>query len=90
MELDNHTEADEEKLPYDQQEVSKAFETIKNAMALDTPEKPGSYAHSWHCNIAVAFYDAVGDELGHDTAHRIGNDAASRFMKLCFDVNTEA
>ena len=70
-------------------EVAEAFETIKQAMIDDEPSKPGSYAHSWHCNIAMMCYDAMlecpGD--GHDH-HAIANDAASRFMKLCFDVET--
>jgi len=30
------------------------------------------------------------DTLKHEQAHKIGNDAASRFMKLCFDVETSA
>ena len=29
------------------------------------------------------------DAFTFDDAHRIGNDAASRFMKLCFDVDTK-
>ena len=71
-------------------EIEKAMNVLKQAMIDDTPEDNGSYAHSWHCNIAMACYDAMmqteGD--GHDH-HAIANDAASRFMKLCFDVNTE-
>ena len=71
--------------------TKEAFETIKQAMIDDGPSEPGSYAHSWHCNIAMMCYDAMmqseGD--GHDH-HAIANDAASRFMKLCFDVDTKA
>ena len=79
---------------YDQVEVSKAFEVIRAAMVKDCPEQPGSYAHSWHCNIAMMCYDAIRgsdkNQLGHNTAHEIGNDAASRFMKVCFVVVTKA
>jgi hypothetical protein len=82
---------------YDRDEVQKAFETIKQAMQADAPEEPGSYAHSWHCNIAMMCHDAIVDadlELDREgqriDPHKTGNDAASRFMKLCFDVNTKA
>jgi len=84
------------------QEVSKAFNTIKTEMLADCPDKKGSYAHSWHCNIAMMCYDAiisainkipkttVDDIQAHLDALAISNDAASRFMKLCFDVTTKA
>jgi len=79
---------------YDQTEVAKAFHTIKAAMKKDCPEEPGSYAHSWHCNIAMAVYDSFGNEpelqvISHEAAHSMSNEAASRFMKLCFDVDTK-
>ena len=79
-------------------ETVKAFAVIKQAMIDDEPSVGGSYAHSWHCNIAMMCYDAIltDDEqristqkVGHETARGIGNDAASRFMKLCFDVETK-
>ena len=76
-----------------QDKVKEAYETIKQAMIDDEPEKPGSYAHSWHCNIAMMCADAIHDDdtesLTWEDAHRIGNEAASRFMKLCFDVETK-
>jgi hypothetical protein len=69
--------------------TEKAFSVIKQAMKEDGPEKKGSYAHSWHCNIAMMVHDAI---LAHDDqvdfAHKVGNDAATRFMKLCFGVDT--
>ena len=75
-----------------EQDIPEAMDTLKKSMA-DT--EPGSYAHGWHCNIAMMCYDAIMAETGesfrpmiHDQAHKIGNDAASRFMKLCFDVET--
>ena len=73
-------------------EIEIAFKTLKKAMR-DDPD----YAHSWHCNIAMMCYDSiraaenmVDDDLAHEDALKVGNDAASRFMKLCFDVNTES
>ena len=82
-------------------DTKEAFEVIKQAMINDDPSKPGSYAHSWHCNIAMMCYDAILvhnvealDEysgiMSSSDAHVIGNDAASRFMKLCFNVETSA
>jgi len=75
---------------FDQKSFEKAFNVIKQAMMDDEPSKPGSIAHGWHCNIAMACYDAMlqteGD--GHEH-HKIANNAASRFMKLCFDVETK-
>ena len=81
-------------------EVADAFEVIKKAMQDDNPSEAGSYAHSWHCNIAMMCYDAIlkheitvydpySAEMSHNDALEVGNDAASRFMKLCFDVETK-
>ena len=76
------------------EKIAEAMEVLKQAMIDDGPGEPGSYAHSWHCNIAMMCYDAMmgyGD-IGLDDftngAHKVSNDAASRFMKLCFDVET--
>ena len=60
-------------------------------MIDDEPEKHGSYADSWHCNIAMCCYDAIRDACTtqtHINAHKVGNDAANRFMQLCFGVKT--
>lgn len=76
-------------------EIEEAMNVIKQAMIDDNPSEPGSYAHSWHCNIAMMCADAVLDSgvvvgpLYQSDAREIGNDAASRFMKLCFDVETK-
>lgn len=77
--------------------IKEAMEVIKQAMIDDNPTEKGSYSHSWHCNIAMMCYDAMAkaaeqtDELfNHNDAHAIANDAASRFMMLCFDVETRA
>jgi len=77
--MNKHTEA----------EVQAAFNVIKQAMVEDNPSEQGSYAHAWHCNIAMAVYDECTDDISKTDAVRIGNDAASRFMKLCFDVDTK-
>ncbi|PHS71950.1 MAG: hypothetical protein COB22_05905 [Cycloclasticus sp.] len=75
--------------------VQEAFAVLKQAMIDDGAAEQGGYAHSWHCNIAMMCYDAIKDNksdlpLTSFEAREIGNDAASRFMKLCFDVDTEA
>jgi len=91
-ELENISKKEDE---MDNDKVSEAFEIIKQAMIKDNPSERGSLAHSWHCNIAMMCSDAIGTDkaasrLTFEDAHRIGNDAASRFMKLCFDVETNA
>ncbi len=74
-------------------ETAEALQVLKQAMEADT--EPGSYAHSWHCNIAMMCYDAQMsayegvEDMIHDDIRAISNDAASRFMKLCFDVETK-
>ena len=79
--------------------IAEAMEVLRQAMIDDNPSELGSYAHAWHCNIAMMCYDAIkahdvelfdmdSAEMSHEDAHKVGNDAASRFMKLCFDVET--
>lgn len=64
--------------------VAKAFEVLKQAMHDDF-----EFAWSWHCNIAMAFYDELGPLITPSgTSHEVANRAAARFMKLCFDVDT--
>ena len=73
--------------------VQDAFAVLKQAMIDDGEGEQGGYAHSWHCNIAMMCYNAIqvgADEIPHERALLIGNEAATRFMKLCFDVDTEA
>lgn len=62
--------------------VPDAFNVLKKAMQ-DDPE----YAWSWHCNLAMSFYDEIETCESND-AHVICNHAASRFMRLCFDIDT--
>jgi len=66
--------------------ISDAFDVLKQEMKDDA--RPGSLAHAWHCNIAMSVYDECTSDISHDDAHKIGNRAASRFMKMCFDVKT--
>jgi len=77
---------------YEQDEVKNALKVIQSAMKADNPKEPGSYAHSWHCNIAMACHDSILslDARRIDLARKAGNDAAARFMRICFDVETQS
>ena len=57
-------------------DIKTAFGALKKAMKKDP-----DYAWSWHCNIACSVMDA-------GATHKVANDGAGRFMKLCFDVDT--
>jgi len=65
-------------------EVTEAMDTMRAAFKEDP-----NFAYTWHCNIAMACYDSMGDELPHDRSLDIANEAASKFMKLAFGVVTE-
>ncbi len=81
--------------------IAEAFDVIKQAMIEDNPSESGSYAHSWHCNIKMMCYDAIethemtiagalaDDTESHNDRLKVSEDAASRFMKLCFGVETK-
>ena len=77
------------KIKKNEKKIGKAFDIIKQAMIDDNPSEPGSYAHSWHCCIAMMCYDSMPGSISCEDAHKIANDAASRFMKLCFGVETK-
>jgi len=54
-----------------------------------------SYAWTWHCNLAMAQYDALTDDWCKDVdsktfLHLACNDGAARFMRAAFGVNTTA
>jgi hypothetical protein len=77
--------------------ISDAFKVLKQAIQEDVEE--GSLAHGWHCNIKMMCYDAIlanklviACDIDSDSAHyealNIGDDAAARFMKICFDAKT--
>ena len=77
--------------------ASEAMNILREAMIKDGPSKPGSYAHAWHCNIAMMCHDAIHAAgvvdkglLSANAPRVIGNDAATRFMKLCFGIDTAA
>ncbi len=68
--------------------VKDAVDCLKQAFK-DDPD----FAYSWHSNIAMMCYDAIGDTTLYDIGqqvnkHAVSNDAASRFMKLAFDAET--
>ena len=56
--------------------IGQAINTLKEAMEDDI-----DYACSWHDNIAVMVQDA-------GASHKVSNEGAKRFMKLCFGVDT--
>ena len=68
--------------------IPEAMAVIKQAMIDDEPRKRGSYAYSWHCNLAECFEIELMNNKSSDS-HTICNDAASSFMKRCFDVETK-
>jgi hypothetical protein len=63
--------------------VKEAFEIIKHEIK-NNPD----YANSWHSNIAMAVYDTMTDP--HEEKHFVSNEAATRFIKSYFDVETKA
>ena len=67
-------------------EIEDAVNTLKRAFKSDP-----DFAHGWHCNIAGACYDSIGRsgvEQDDSVRHEISNEAASRYMKMAFDVET--
>jgi len=63
--------------------TKEAFDVLKKAMHDDP-----SYAHSWHCNVAMSFFDAMPDPVTNEFGHKMANEGATRFMRLCFGVET--
>ena len=69
-------------------DVSEAFAILKAAIKED-----GSFAYSWHANIAMAMYDAMPETFwmpDRSKHHEIANNAATTFMARCWDVDTSA
>ena len=52
-------------------------------------QKDLDYAWTWHCNLAMAFYDSWNNETRPADIHRKANEAAARFMKQAFDVDVK-
>lgn len=64
--------------------TSDAFAVLKHSLQMDS-----DFAWSWHCNIAMAFFDELGPLVEPSALrHEVCNRAAARFMRLCFDVDT--
>lgn len=69
--------------------TKQAMEHLTKAMKDDA-----DYAHGWHCNIAMMCADAMvstKSRLPMDSTSDFnvaGNEGASRFMKICFNVET--
>jgi hypothetical protein len=62
--------------------VHSAMEVLKAAMKADP-----DFARTWHDNLAMAVMDSESrGDLQSD--HEVANDAAARFMKSAFDVDT--
>jgi hypothetical protein len=64
-------------------EVARAFMVLTRAMRSDP-----DYAWSWHCNIAMSFYDVALLIEPSAERHKVSNEAAARFMKQCFGADT--
>lgn len=68
--------------------IADVMGILKEAMQNDP-----NYAHGWHCNIAMSCYDEIMDStldtFKHEDVMKAVNNAASRFMKLCFDAETK-
>lgn len=58
--------------------ITKAFCVIETAIKQDH-----GYAWTWHCNIAMGFYDVGGE-------HKLANEGAARFMMVAFGVDMTA
>lgn len=58
------------------QGVAEELTVLRAAIRLDE-----SYAWSWHCNLAMSFFDEGGDRA-------VANRGAARFMRLLFGVDT--
>lgn len=65
----------------------EAFEILKKEINQDK-----ELAFAWHSNIAMSVYDSIGvvitDSKEHEEQLRLGNESATRFMKICFDAET--
>ena len=73
----------------DKDNISDCMKVLSKAI-----NKEDDYAYSWHANIAMSCVDAMVETKekvpldSYSDYHRAGNEAASRFMKICFDADT--
>lgn len=64
--------------------VSEAMNVIGKNLAEDD-----DYAIGWKSNLAMMYYDAMPYCALHvDELRKVCNDAADRFIKAAFDVDT--
>lgn len=70
----------EEKTTVEDEAPSTAYHFAQLQKALQADE---DYAWSWHCNLAMAAVDEGVD-------HKVANMAASRFMQMCFGIDTSS
>jgi hypothetical protein len=63
-------------------EIAKAMAILRMAL-----EEDKECAYAWHANLAMCFEDELMQNKSSD-ARVLCNDAASRCMKLLFDVET--
>lgn len=69
---------------YNQDELSKAIDVIKNAVSVDD-----SYMWAWQCNLAMAFYDSLPKDQSPLLKHTLSNKGAACFMERLFNVDME-
>lgn len=76
--------------------VEQAVDRIR--LELQKDKEPGSYFHTWQCNIAMCFFDEIRHKYAFDTGsidpilnhnlHMYSNNAAARFLEiLCLQNN---
>jgi len=61
-------------------ESYSGFEKLKKSLK-DDPD----YVHSWYCNLTMSFLDEMSGDFKTD--REIARGGASRFMKICFDID---
>lgn len=61
--------------------AAEAMQALRKIMHDD----PG-YAYSWYANYAMAVYDVLPSSILHVGRLSLAREAATRFMKLAFDV----
>lgn len=63
-------------------EIENAVKSLSKAFKEDN-----NFAYGWYSNIAMCCYDSIDESMmTHKDALKISREAASRFMKLAFDV----
>jgi hypothetical protein len=63
--------------------IADAMKVIGEAIGTDE-----SYAMGWKSNIAAACADSMPSGIPEAARFRMGRDAADRFIKLAFGVDT--